>query len=136
MIGAHHHLSDHALTPERVWLAPFLSPSLPPGWTRSDMHETSNGAGWRSKSGLGVILSGAVELDDRRWVHVSVSRRDRVPSYEDLALVKRIFVGRERRAVQLFVPESEHVNLHRYCLHLWHCVDGDGLPDFRAGGQV
>lgn len=136
MIGAHMLMPDAALTLERAWLEPFLTPTLPPGWTRSIGHETSNGAGWRSKVGLAVILSGCVELDGRRWVHVSVSRRDRVPSYDDLALIKRLFIGRERRAVQVFVPESEHVNLHRFCLHLWHCVDGDGLPDFRAGGQV
>ena len=129
-------LPDDALTPERAWLEPFLNPALPRGWARSVLHETSNGAGWRSMSGIAVMLSGSRELDGRRWIHVSASRRDRIPSYDDLALVKRLFVGDERQAVQVFAPRSEHVNLHRYCLHLWCCLDGRAVPDFRASGQV
>lgn len=135
-------MSDDALLPERAWLRPFLSPVLPKGWERFPGNESGNAGSWRAAGaagagrGLAVILSGAVELDGRRWIHVSVSRRDRVPSYEDLALIKRVFIGRDKRALQLFVPEAEHVNVHRFCLHLWHCLDGDGLPDFRAQGQV
>ncbi len=124
-----------ALTPERAWLGEFLR--TPAGWRRDDRAETANGAGFRSPSrGLFVMVSGAVELDGRRWVHVSASRKDRLPSYDDLAVVKAAFIGHARQAIQLFVPRSEHFNLHPFCLHLWHCVDGDGLPDFRSMGQV
>lgn len=122
-----------ALVPERAWIAPFLVKRE--GWTRET--PTGNGATFRSKTrGLFVMVSGAVELDGRRWIHVSVSRRDRLPSYDDLALVKRAFIGDERKALQVFAPSSEHYNLHAFCLHLWCCLDGDGLPDFRAMGQV
>lgn len=128
-------------TPELAWLAPFLSPRLPEGWKRDSRAETDNGAAWRfartfgAGVGLFVMVSGTVERDARRWVHVSFSRRDRMPSYEDSALVKRLFIGRECKAIHVFPPESEHYNLHPYCLHLWHCVDGDGLPDFRSGAE-
>lgn len=137
-----HALAPEVVTPEAAWLAPFFAPPLAKGWDPvEDMH-TANGRGWRNRGkwiagvGLLVQLSGAVELDGRRWVHVSCSRRDRMPSYEDLCLVKRLFIGRDRKALQVFVPEAEHFNFHAFCLHLWHCVDGDGLPDFRAQGAV
>jgi hypothetical protein len=50
--------------------------------------------------------------------------------------VKRSFIGDERMAVQVFPRASEHVNIAKYCLHLWHCVDGDPTPDFRIEGQI
>ncbi len=125
-----------AVVPERAWLAPFLCDRV--GWARDLSAETGNAAVFRSRArGLFVMVSGAVELDSRRWIHVSVSRKDRLPSYDDLAAVKRTFIGDERRALQVFAPKSEHVNVHRFCLHLWTCLDRDGLPDFRdAGGSV
>lgn len=135
-IGVQNFVEIGAMAPERTWLGPFLSPTLPAGWSRIPSQETANGAAWRSRDGVMVVVSGAVELDERRWVHVSLSRRDRMPSHEDLTRIKRLFIGPDRRALQLFVPEDEHVNFHRFCLHLWHCLDGDGLPDFRAGGLV
>lgn len=86
--------------------------------------------------GLLVICSGNVEADGKRWVHVSMSRRSRLPSYEDMGLVKNSFIGRDRLALQLFVPDAQHVNYASNCLHLWHCMDGDPTPDFRHGGMV
>jgi hypothetical protein len=59
-----------------------------------------------------------------------------MPSWEDCRLVKDTFIGRDRRALQILPPASEYVNIHPYCLHLWSCLDGAGLPDFRHGGQI
>lgn len=89
---------------------------------------------YRSKSlGLFVIISKAIELDNHEWIHLSVSRKSRIPSYEDLALVKKQFLG-ERHAYQCFVPEREHINIHPYVLHLWAREDGKAvLPDFSRG---
>lgn len=89
-------------------------------------------------SGLRVISSVARDpaQDNRRWLHVSMSRRDRLPSYEDMRRVKDLFIGPERKAIQIFPKESEYCNRHAYCLHLWSCLDGDTLPDFRAGGEI
>lgn len=138
MFGVADHVPDDVLAPERSWLGPFLRAPTP-AWEPIRSEMTANGAGWRAPrlgagAGLLAIVSGTMELDGRRWIHVSFSRRDRMPSYDDVVLVKRLFIGRDRKAIQVHVPESEHVNIHRYCLHLWHCVDGDGLPDFRARG--
>ena len=83
-----------------------------------------------------VIWSGRKEADGRRWVHVSMSRPSRLPSWGDVREVKDAFIGRERRALQILPPQSQYVNLHKYVLHLWHCVDDDGLPDFRVEGMI
>jgi hypothetical protein len=109
------------------------------GWTRAPVpfmpyryvrtREPRNGA-------LMVIASGTTELDGRRWAHVSFSRPRRMPSYDDLALVKERFIGVERKAISVHPPRSEHVSIHAYCLHLWCCLDGDGLPDFRTMGMI
>lgn len=76
--------------------------------------------------------------DGRWWLHVSMSRRKYIPSYSDLADVKRVFVGEDRQAVQVFPRRERHVNIHPYALHLWACLepDGDGLPDFGREGTI
>lgn len=86
--------------------------------------------------GMRVIASATVEADDKRWMHVSYSRKTRVPSYEDSCLVKSAFIGDERLALALFPRSAEHVNIHPRCLHLWSCLDGDPTPDFRHAGQI
>lgn len=53
------------------------------------------------------------------WDHVSVSRADRCPSWEEMEHVKRKFFKDDEVAMQLHVPASEHVNCHPNCLHLW-----------------
>lgn len=83
-----------------------------------------------------VVFSARREADGRRWAHVSLSRPSRLPSWEDVREVKNAFIGRDRRALQVLPPEAEYVNIHAHCLHLWHCLDDDGLPDFRVEGMV
>jgi hypothetical protein len=99
--------------------------------------------GWRRRecgmSRCTVLLSVAdCYGDGKRWLHVSLARRDRMPSYEELAEVKEAFVGPRRQAVMVMPRRERHVNLHPYCLHLWCCLDtkGDGLPDFGRHGTI
>lgn len=88
---------------------------------------------WGNTNGLRVCMTWCIELDGKRWIHVSLSRPASMPSYEDMAQVKRAFIGAGKMAYQLFVPEAKHISTHDYCLHLWHCVDGDVTPDFTRG---
>lgn len=84
---------------------------------------------------LRVIWSVAEELDERIWLHVSVSRPDRLPSYLDLQRAKTLFVGDDRVAYSVWPRASHHVNIHERCLHLWAPLTGDDpLPDFTRGG--
>lgn len=64
----------------------------------------------------------------RWWHHVSVARADgAMPTYDDLATVRREFVTTMRECYQIFPPEDRFVNIHERVLHLWHCVDGNAL---------
>lgn len=79
--------------------------------------------------GLTVIVSEDTEESKRRWLHVSMSRRGRMPTYDDLATVKRVFIGDRLPAYQIFPVRKEHVNLHEFCLHLWAPLDDDPLAE-------
>ena len=53
------------------------------------------------------------------WDHVSVSRKNRCPSWPEMEQIKRLFFEDDETVMQLHVPVSDHVNAHPYCLHLW-----------------
>ena len=89
-----------------------------------------DGSAW-IKGDLQVLASAAVERDGHRWLHVSLSRQGRLPSWDDITLVKQIFIGDERLALQVFPPQAEYVNIHPHVLHLWCCIDARPVPDFR-----
>jgi hypothetical protein len=95
-----------------------------------------DGVMYAHRSGMTVICSAARERDGRRWLHVSMARPDRLPSWPDVHAVKELFLGAKRRALQVLPPEDEYVNVHPNCLHLWSCLDDDGLPDFRHEGTL
>jgi len=54
-----------------------------------------------------------------RWDHVSISREDRVPSWEEMEHVKRLFFRDTEWAIEYHVPPNDHINIHPHCLHLW-----------------
>lgn len=109
---------------------------LPPRWElRRDLFGPYATA-FLYPDGLTVICSIARERDGREWLHVSASRPNRIPSWEDMRAVKDIFVGTTRKAVQVFPRVDEYVNDNPNVLHLWCCLDGDPLPDFRRNGTI
>jgi len=57
--------------------------------------------------------------DEIPWEHVSVSLRDRVPTWDEMCWVKDQFFDDEETVVQFHPPRSEYVNCHPFCLHLW-----------------
>ena len=61
------------------------------------------------------------------WEHVSVSRTDRCPTWEEMCFVKNLFWNDEDCVVQLHPPKSEYVNCHPYTLHLWRPI-GQTIP--------
>lgn len=65
----------------------------------------------------------AVVSNDAGWDHVSISRRDRCPNWDEMEQTKRLFFEPDETAMQLHVPETDHVNNHPYCLHLWRPHD-------------
>ena len=53
------------------------------------------------------------------WDHVSVSFRNRTPTWEEMAEIKRMFFRADETVVQFHPEEDEYINQHPYCLHLW-----------------
>ena len=53
------------------------------------------------------------------WDHVSVSRRNKCPSWREMEYVKRLFFRQDETAMQLHVPPADHISHHPFCLHLW-----------------
>lgn len=60
-----------------------------------------------------------IASDGEGWEHVSVSRRDRIPTWEEMCEVKDLFFGPDEWVVQYHPARSDYVNDHPYCLHLW-----------------
>jgi len=60
--------------------------------------------------------------DGMGWEHVSVSTATRCPTWEEMCLVKRLFWDTEDCVMQLHPPQSQYVNNHPYCLHLWRPI--------------
>lgn len=134
-----------------VWVARLSAAHIPApdlsadaGWREIDQSPlplvTLDARCFRSHDGIAVIVSADAFSDGSTWLHVSASRQRYVPTYADLTRVKRVFVGRDREAVQKFADEREHVNIHPNTLHLWSRLDGPATPDFRmfdsiAGGK-
>jgi hypothetical protein len=105
---------------------------LPSGWSRCDELNVFR----HIHSKLSLIVTACREADGHLWVHLSVAGRDRLPTWPELVAVRDWIVGAEAKAIQVVPPRSEYVNLHPFCLHLWVCLDGDPLPDFRKDGVV
>lgn len=61
------------------------------------------------------------------WEHVSVSKPNRCPTWDEMCAIKDMFFGPEECVVQYHPPKSEYVNNHPYCLHLWRPI-GQEIP--------
>ncbi len=84
---------------------------------------------FESAFGLRVLMS----REDRGkatgvWLHVSVSRGHKLPSWTDMREAKDIFIGRERCAIHMIPPDEFWVNLHPHTLHLFTRLDGPTVP--------
>lgn len=69
----------------------------------------------------------AIASDGAGWEHVSVSRKDRCPTWEEMCAVKDLFWDPEDAVVQFHPPRSNYVNNHPFCLHLWKPAEGSLL---------
>lgn len=70
-------------------------------------------------SGMAVITSEDTMEDGKKYLHVSCSFADHLPTWDDLKMVKETFIGDDRVAYQVFPRKEEYVNVMQYCLHLW-----------------
>jgi len=85
--------------------------------------ESGNNGAFRVKLKKGTRLL-TIATDTGGWEHVSVSLKSRVPTWHEMCEVKSIFWDASDEVVQYHPAESEYVNLHENCLHLWRPNDG------------
>ena len=79
---------------------------------------------YRNKGqGLLVLVSVATKNDGHKVLHVSLSRRSRIPSWEDVKRVKNAFIGEDKEAYHVIPSMDDYINMHQFCLHLWHELD-------------
>jgi len=129
------------LKPGVRWLANYLPDVPPKGWTfyAEFTKGMGDGAAWyrgknrRDPNWTTVFITGA-DLDGKRWLHFSIAKPSRLPTWQELVGAKNLFLGEETLAILPFVPKSRWISIHDFCLHLWRCVDGDPIPDFARGG--
>jgi hypothetical protein len=121
---------------ELLWMRAYRPDPVPAGWRM--VRDGLDGAAYRHHDGRAAILSGNREGDGRRWLHLSVSRASRLPSWADLTDARDAFLPPDRYAYQVFPPRPLWVNLNPNVLHLWCPLDGGPpLPEFSAvvGGR-
>lgn len=53
------------------------------------------------------------------WEHLSVAFKDRTPTWDEMCQYKDIFFEKDECCVQYHPAESEYVNIHEHCLHIW-----------------
>lgn len=70
---------------------------------------------------VGTTIVKVIASNTEGWDHVSVSTDHRIPTWEEMDRVKRIFFRDDEYAFQLHLPPKNHINCHPYCLHIWRC---------------
>jgi hypothetical protein len=84
-----------------------------------------------------VIVTTARQDDGIDWVHASWSYNERLPTYEELVVLRSAVWGSTGWAFQVFAPPTAHVSIHQFALHLWGRADGENpFPNFGATGSI
>ena len=107
---------------------------------RVPVHWTNRGhfgpAGWKWTHALCPSLSVICTVgywDGLCWIHASIAWEKKMPGYDELVKLKSEFVGEDGKAIMVLPAAAEHVNIHKFALHLYSCLDEDPLPDFTMG---
>lgn len=89
---------------------------LPPSWKQISSPIPYQKC-FRKFNGLAVLV-GQFEYEGDRWLHVSCSHKNKLPKWKEFLEIKNIFVGKDKKAIQIFPKQAEYVNIMPYCLHL------------------
>ena len=112
------------------WTPPAV---VPASWRQRD--RGIDGAAWVTTWNLSIIATVSTERDGREWIHVSVAHPRRLPTWDELREIRDHVIG-DREAYQVLPPRDRYVNVHPNCLHLFACLDGPQLPDFRVNVEA
>jgi hypothetical protein len=91
------------------------------GTYSTDARHGNNGAFQVHTLRFPKTVFNVIASDGGGWEHVSVSLMGarRCPAWDEMCFIKSLFWGPDDCVIQFHPPESEYVNHHPYCLHLW-----------------
>lgn len=103
--------------------SPIQKKPLPPGWSDQGLFEIDGYAisccYYNGRRGLAVLLSLSTMDNGEQFIHCSLSRRSRLPSWDDVKIVKTTFLGEDTEAFHIVPKKEDYINVNPYCLHLW-----------------
>ncbi len=70
-----------------------------------------------SKDGLSILYS-VDKTQHGDLLHLSVSKPDRYPSWDEIVEVKEALMG-DIDTMMVIPKKEDYVNLHQYCFHVW-----------------
>jgi hypothetical protein len=82
------------------------------------LDRTANGVAYQTRNGMKVLVS----LDPTPHGllrHVSASYPTRLPSWDDLRLLRDAFFPPDLDVIQVLPRAGQYINVHAYCLHLF-----------------
>lgn len=99
-----------------------LDPRFP--IVRNDKKGLFSGSGWirvqKNKSAkMASVMWGSNEYG---WEHVSVSFKERTPTWDEMCVVKDVFWTEDETCIQYHPARREYVNMVEHCLHIWRKV--------------
>lgn len=65
--------------------------------------------------------------DGAGWEHISVSLKNRCPTWDEMCYAKHLFWADDEVVIQYHPAKSDYVNDFQFCLHLWKPI-GVELP--------
>lgn len=92
----------------------------PMGSTR----ENGNNGCFVIKAPRSTSILACIASDGMGWEHVSVSKPNQCPTWEEMCFIKDLFWEADDTVYQIHPPADEYINNHRYCLHLWRPIQG------------
>ena len=63
--------------------------------------------------------------DEIPWEHVSVSLKERCPTWPEMSWIKGLFWRETETVVQYHPPKADYVTFHPFCLHMWRPIGVD-----------
>ncbi len=76
----------------------------------------------KDRSSIMVIIS-----DGLGWEHVSISRQDKTPTWEEMCHIKDMIFDDDEVVIQYHPKKKDYVNMHQHCLHMWRPINEE-LP--------
>ena len=87
-------------------------------WASGAYGNNRNGCFRIPSRGLAIIASSG-----EGWDHVSVSLKDRCPTWDEMEWIKRKFFEDDDAVIQIHPPLKDYVNCCEFCLHMWRPWD-------------